>query len=58
MNEIKRDTAVFGPQQFYIEGVNGIMFTTEADAVNALHVAAHLVEDEKDRLRNEIMSLL
>jgi hypothetical protein len=42
MPEIKRDTASFGPRQFFVEGYNGPMFTTREDAEAALTLGNRL----------------
>lgn len=60
IGEIKRDTAVFGPQQWYVEGAESgcvtIMFSTKEDAVNAARLAGlerrASVEDVTDRIRD------
>ncbi len=54
MYEIKRDTAVFGLRQWYIEDIPGPMFTTREDAEAALVVGVGFEERERTRIWESI----
>lgn len=51
-SHIKRDTAVFGPQQYYIEGCRDLMFTTESDAWAAIKLANMVARDRIAELKD------
>lgn len=50
MGEIKRDTAIVGPRQWYIEDYSGPTFSTKADAQEALRLSNHMMIDDRKNI--------
>jgi hypothetical protein len=58
MLEIKRDTAVFGPRQWYVDGYEMHWFTTREDAVTAVALAGQYAEHKVNELADKIREAL